>query len=59
MIYTAAALFLVYLLWPSDKPYLSRRALEGLKQYQYKPAGYTFLDNWHQPIWNCEWGGTL
>jgi ethanolaminephosphotransferase len=36
-------------------PYLSSRALKGLKQYKYKPAGYTFLDNAHQPFWNCEY----
>ena len=34
--------------------YLSPRALEGLKNYQYKPAGYTLLDDLHQPFWNCE-----
>jgi len=32
--------------------YLSRRALIGLREYRYKPAGYTILDDWHQPIWN-------
>jgi hypothetical protein len=35
-------------------PYLSERALAGLKDYRYKPAGYTILDKWHQPFWNCE-----
>ena len=34
-------------------PVLSKRALEGLRSYQYKPAGYTVLDDWHQPFWNC------
>lgn len=34
-------------------PVLSKRALEGLRTYQYKPAGYTVLDDWHQPFWNC------
>ncbi|KAK9844095.1 hypothetical protein WJX81_004397 [Elliptochloris bilobata] len=33
-------------------PVLSKRALEGLRTYQYKPAGYTVLDDWHQPFWN-------
>lgn len=41
-------------------PYLSKQALSGLKHYHYKPGGYTILDNWHQPLWNCEflrgWG---
>lgn len=36
--------------------YLSTRALEGLKRYQYKPSGYTFLDHVHAPFWNCECG---
>jgi hypothetical protein len=35
--------------------YLSTRALEGLKRYQYKPSGYTFLDKIHTPFWNCGW----
>ena len=35
-------------------PYLSPRALDGLKHYQYKPGGYTWLDDAHQPLWNCE-----
>jgi len=35
-------------------PYLTARALSGLREYRYKPAGYTILDDWHQPIWNCE-----
>lgn len=34
--------------------YLSPRALQGLKEYQYKPAGYTWLDDAHQPFWNGE-----
>nr|QZD35611.1 CDP-ethanolamine:1, 2-diacylglycerol ethanolaminephosphotransferase [Lobosphaera incisa]QZD35612.1 CDP-ethanolamine:1, 2-diacylglycerol ethanolaminephosphotransferase [Lobosphaera incisa] len=38
-------------------PYLSARALKGLKQYQYKPGGYTKLDDLHQPFWN--WAVTL
>ena len=33
--------------------YLTPRALEGLKEYRYKPGGYTVLDALHQPIWNC------
>ena len=36
-------------------PILSQRALEGLRNYKYKPAGYTILDDWHQPVWNCAW----
>lgn len=32
--------------------YLSPRALQGLKQYQYKSGGYTLLDDIHQPFWN-------
>lgn len=35
-------------------PYLSKRSLEGLRNYAYKPSGYTILDELHQPIWNCE-----
>lgn len=34
--------------------YLTSRGLEGLKSYQYKPSGYTILDELHQPVWNCE-----
>jgi ethanolaminephosphotransferase len=34
-------------------PYLSERALQGLKQYKYKPGGYTWLDDVHNPYWNC------
>jgi hypothetical protein len=37
--------------------YLSRRALEGLKAYEYKPAGYTYLDKIHAPFYNCEHAG--
>eukprot|EP00887_Chlorella_sp_A99_P008007 scaffold12.g8007.t1 len=33
-------------------PALSKRALEGLRDYQYKPGGYTVLDELHQPFWN-------
>mmetsp|Transcript_6585 Transcript_6585/g.17056 ORF Transcript_6585/g.17056 Transcript_6585/m.17056 type:complete len:382 (+) Transcript_6585:531-1676(+) len=33
-------------------PYLTERALQGLKQYQYKPGGYTWLDAVHNPYWN-------
>ncbi|GBF87918.1 CDP-Ethanolamine:DAG ethanolamine phosphotransferase [Raphidocelis subcapitata] len=33
-------------------PYLSRRALEGLRAYEYKPAGYTYLDKIHAPFYN-------
>eukprot|EP00884_Botryococcus_braunii_P012698 jgi/Botrbrau1/21429/Bobra.0216s0042.1 len=32
--------------------YLSPRALKGLQQYQYRPGGYTWLDDLHQPFWN-------
>lgn len=35
-------------------PFLSRRALEGLKAYKYKPGGYTILDKLHNPFWNCK-----
>jgi hypothetical protein len=35
-------------------PYLTRRALEGLKAYKYKPAGYTYLDRVHAPFYECE-----
>ena len=34
--------------------FLSQRALEGLRNYKYKPANYTVLDDLHQPIWNCK-----
>lgn len=40
-------------------PYLSTRALEGLRSYQYKPSGYTILDELHQPVWNCEYAPPL
>lgn len=33
--------------------YLSRRALDGLKHYKYKPGGYTFLDVIHGPFWDA------
>lgn len=33
--------------------YLSPRALDGLKAYKYKSAGYTYLDVLHTPLW--EW----
>jgi hypothetical protein len=33
--------------------HLTPRALEGLKSYQYKSGGYTYLDDFHTPIWNC------
>ena len=39
--------------WP-EMVYLSRRALEGLKAYEYKPSGYTYLDAVHTPFWECE-----
>ncbi|GMH39591.1 hypothetical protein BSKO_07489 [Bryopsis sp. KO-2023] len=32
--------------------YLSDAALQGLKEYTYKPGGYTWLDNLHNPLWN-------
>lgn len=35
-------------------PILSKRALSGLKAYKYVSAGYTLLDDIHQPFWNCE-----
>ncbi|CAK0780569.1 hypothetical protein CVIRNUC_005097 [Coccomyxa viridis] len=33
-------------------PMLSSRALSGLKNYKYQSAGYTLLDDIHQPFWN-------
>jgi hypothetical protein len=36
-----------------DMPYLSERGLQGLKQYVYHSGGYTWLDDVHQPFWNC------
>lgn len=36
--------------------YLTTRALEGLREYAYKPSGYTVLDAWHAPILNRERG---
>lgn len=33
-------------------PILSKRALSGLKAYKYVSAGYTLLDDIHQPFWN-------
>ena len=38
--------------WCNRMTYLSPRALQGLKQYQYKSGGYTLLDDIHQPFWN-------
>jgi hypothetical protein len=35
---------------------LSARALAGLKAYQYVATGYTWLDDAHQPAWNCVCG---
>lgn len=37
--------------------YLSTRALNGLKAYEYKPGGYTWLDNIHRPAldWCVSW----
>jgi len=35
-------------------PFLSARGLSGLKNYKYQSAGYTLLDDIHQPFWNCE-----
>lgn len=35
-------------------PFLSARALSGLKNYKYQSAGYTLLDDIHQPFWNCK-----
>lgn len=37
--------------------YLSQRSLEGLRSYAYKPCGYTYLDELHQPVWNCASAG--
>ena len=34
-------------------PVLSQSGIEGLRNYKYKPAGYTILDDLHQPVWNC------
>ncbi len=34
-------------------PYCSPRALQGLKNYKYVSGGYTWLDDIHQPFWNC------
>lgn len=34
--------------------YLSTRALNGLKAYEYKPGGYTWLDNIHRPWLDCK-----
>lgn len=36
-----------------DMKYLSNRALEGLKDYKYKSAGATWMDEIHNPFWNC------
>jgi ethanolaminephosphotransferase len=33
-------------------PYITPRGLKGLEQYQYKSAGYTWLDDLHTPFWN-------
>ncbi|CAL5221609.1 g3829 [Coccomyxa viridis] len=33
-------------------PFLSARGLSGLKNYKYQSAGYTLLDDIHQPFWN-------
>ncbi len=35
-------------------PFLSARGLSGLKNYKYQSAGYTLLDDIHQPFWNCK-----
>ena len=32
--------------------YMTKEALRGLKQYQYKSMGTTWLDDLHQPFWN-------
>jgi hypothetical protein len=34
--------------------YLTKRGLDGLKAYQYKASGYTYLDNLHRPFLDCE-----
>ncbi|CAG9461470.1 unnamed protein product [Pedinophyceae sp. YPF-701] len=33
-------------------PYLSGRALRGLRNYRYKSAGTTWMDELHNPLWN-------
>lgn len=42
---------------PPEMPYLSKRALTGLRDYKYVAGGYTLLDDLHQPFWN--WVVTL
>jgi hypothetical protein len=37
--------------------YLSDRALNGLKAYEYKSGGYTALDNLHRPWLDCKHQG--
>ena len=46
-------LFVLLICLLVSMPYLTSEALAGLKAYVYKPAGYTWLDNLHQPLWNC------
>ena len=37
---------------PPPMPYMSSRALKGLRDYKYVAGGYTFLDRVHTPYWN-------
>lgn len=34
---------------------LSSRALVGIARYKYKAGGYTWLDDAHNGVWECEW----
>ena len=37
---------------PPEMPYISSRALKGLRDYKYVAGGYTWLDRVHTPFWN-------
>ena len=37
---------------PPEMPYMSSRALKGLRDYKYVAGGYTWLDRVHTPFWN-------
>ena len=37
---------------PPPMPYMSSRALKGLRDYKYVAGGYTWLDRVHTPYWN-------
>ena len=37
---------------PPPMPYMSSRALKGLRDYKYVAGGYTWLDRVHTPVWN-------